>query len=176
MKTKAAMVAGIIDDLRRIFQAVIEQSKRAEQETGLTGSQLWAVKILAKSEPVKVTELAQQMYLHPATVVGVLDRLESKGLVARTRSSKDRRVVYVELSEAGRTMVSSSPEVAQRLLVKGLEALKMPKVELIAEGLEELSKMLGVQDMPPRLILSTEVNMPRRSRTRVARAAEESAG
>ncbi len=166
MKATSTLVAGIIDNLRRVFQVVNEQSKKAEHETGLTGPQLWAIKIIAESAPIKVSDLARRMYLHPATVVGILDRLEARGFVARARSKKDRRVVEIALTEQGSEKVGQSPEVAQGLLVKGLEALSDKKLVDISGGLEELVKMLGAQKIPPQLILSPEVNLPRRSTRR----------
>ena len=80
MERKAVVVAGIIDDIRRVFQVVNEQSKKAKRETGLTGPQLWAIKMIGELSPVRVSDLAARMYLHPATVVGILNRLELQGL------------------------------------------------------------------------------------------------
>ena len=70
IKSKSTMVAGIIDNIRRVFYVLAEQSRKAEHETGLTGSQLWVVKLLDGGSPKKVTELARRMYLHPATKIG----------------------------------------------------------------------------------------------------------
>ncbi len=162
--SKSIMVAGIIDDIRRIFYTLAEQARRAEHETGLTGSQLWAIKILDESSPMNVTELARRMYLHPATMVGLLDRLEAKGVVQRTRSDKDRRVVHVMITEQGQELVRNSPEVAQRLLVEGLEPLADRKVKSIAIGVDQIVKILGVQKEPPKLIHSSEVNLPGKRR------------
>ncbi|HJV34041.1 MarR family transcriptional regulator [Geomonas sp.] len=162
MKTtdKAAVVADIIDNIRRVFQAVNEYSKKAERETGLTGPQLWAIKVIADSAPIKMSELARRMYLHPATVVGIVDRLEGHGLVVRTRSQEDRRVVEIELSEQGKELVAKSPEVAQGLLVKGLEILDDDELMRISTELERLVQILGAQELPPKLLLSSEVNLP----------------
>jgi DNA-binding MarR family transcriptional regulator len=164
MKSKSTMVAGIIDDIRRVFYVLAEQSRKAEHETGLTGSQLWVVKLLAGGSPNKVTELARRMYLHPATMVGLLDRLEAKGLVLRTRSEKDRRVVHVSITEQGRVLVQNAPEVAKELLVNGLEPLSEKKVKVISDGLEQIVSILGVQEEPPKLILSADVNLPGKRR------------
>lgn len=163
-KSKSTMVAEIIDNLRRVFSVLAEHSRKAEHETGLTGSQLWVVKILDEASPMKVTELARSMYLHPATMVGLLDRLELKGLVQRTRSDKDRRVVHVSISDQGRELVRNSPEVAQGLLVKGLEPLTGKKLEVILEGLEQIVSILGVHGEPPKLIHSSDVNLPGKRR------------
>lgn len=154
------IVAETIDDLRRIFQAISDFSRQAERLTGLTGSQLWAVKIIAEHKTIRVSELSKRMYLHPATVVGILDRLESQGLVQRIRSKTDRRVVDLELTPAGESVVQTSPDVAQGLLVKGMEEMSDENLLRIHEGMSEFVKILGVEGMPPRLILSNAVNIP----------------
>jgi len=164
IKSKTEMVAGIIDNIRRVFYVLAEQSRKAEHETGLTGSQLWVVKLLDGGAPMKVTDLARRMYLHPATMVGLLDRLEVKGLVLRTRSDKDRRVVHVSITDQGQELVRNSPEVAKKLLVRGLEPLSDKKVEVIAQGLEQIVSILGIQEEPPQLIHSADVNLPGKRR------------
>jgi len=156
------MVAGIIDNIRRIFFVLAEQSRKAEHETGLTGSQLWVIKILAEASPMKVTDLARLMYLHPATMVGLLDRLEAKGLVQRTRSDKDRRVVHIIITDQGRELVLKSPMVAKSLLVEGLEPLSEEKIKVASDGLEQIVNILGVQEDPPNLIRSPDVNVPKK--------------
>lgn len=139
----------VIDNLRRIFQAVGECSLSAERETELTGPQLWALKILARHAPLRVSELARQMYLRPATVVGILDRLETKGLVTRTRSQKDRRAVDVELTEVGTVLVAQAPEVAQVMLVNGLSALAEEEFDRVLEGMRHMVKILGAEHLIP---------------------------
>ena len=168
IKSKAEMVAGIIDDIRRVFYVLAEQSRKAEHDTGLTGAQLWVVKLLEDGSSMKVTDLARRMYLHPATMVGLLDRLEAKGLVLRTRSDKDRRVVHVSITEQGRELVQNSPEVAQGLLVSGLEPLSEKKVKVISDGLEQIVTILGVREEPPQLIHSSDVNLPGKRRRSAA--------
>ncbi len=160
MRKRADTVAEIIDNLRRVFQVVNEQSKMVKHETGLTGPQLWAIKTIAHKAPIMVSEIARCMYLHPATVVGILDRLEKHGLVVRIRSTEDRRVVRVELTERGTALVKTSPEVAQGLLVSGLEKLNAKKLLNIAEALDQMATILGAQNIPPKLILSPEINKP----------------
>lgn len=159
MIDRTCIVATTIDDLRRIFQAISDFSRQAERVTGLTGSQLWAVKIISECRSIKVSELSRRMYLHPATVVGILDRLEAQELVQRNRSKTDRRVVYVELTPKGETLVKTSPDVAQGLLVKGMEQMSDENLLRIHEGMSRFAKILGVEGIPPRLILSNDVNI-----------------
>lgn len=166
---KSELVAEIIDNIRRVFQAVNEYSKRAKRETGLTGPQLWAIKIIADSAPIKVSDLARRMYLHPATVVGILDRLEAMDLVSRTRSKEDRRVVEIELKGPGRNMVAQSPEVAQGLLVKGLEQMSPQRLLHLDDGLEKLAEILGAKELPPKPLLTHDLKVTSKREKRPSR-------
>lgn len=149
MSIKAAEISAIIDNLRRIVQVISEYSRNAEKTTDLTGPQLWAIKLLANNSPVRVSELARQMYLHAATVVGILDRLELKGLVIRTRSIEDRRVVDVDLTERGKEFVAHAPEVAQVMLLKGLDELSDREFACVKEGMEHIVRILGAERIKP---------------------------
>jgi DNA-binding MarR family transcriptional regulator len=160
------MIAAAVDNIRRVFQVINEYSKRAEIETGLTGPQLWAIKIIAENTSVCVSELASKMYLHAATVIGILDRLEDRGLVTRIRSRSDRRFVVVELSGQGKKLVKKSPEVAQGIIIAGLERMPLQMLENVSKGLEKIVELLGATRLPPRLLLSPEVNAPAARTTR----------
>ncbi|MDD2733445.1 MAG: MarR family transcriptional regulator [Desulfuromonadaceae bacterium] len=149
MRKNAEAVSRVIDNLRRIFQAINEYSKNAEQITGLTGPQLWALKILAIAAPLRLSDLARQMYLRPATVVGIIDRLEGKGLVTRTRSVQDRRAVDIDLSDTGRNVVSKAPEVAQAMLLNGLEELTHDQFSSVEDGMQLMVKVLGAEHITP---------------------------
>ncbi len=142
-------ISNIIDDLRRVHQAINDYSRAAVASTGLTAPQLWALKILNNTAPLKVSELARRMYLHPATVVGILDRLESKELLCRVRSKEDRRVVHLHLSELGKNLVANAPEVAQDMLTKGLDALPEEQFRCVEEGMKLMVRMLDAGRITP---------------------------
>jgi DNA-binding MarR family transcriptional regulator len=160
MTDKDRVIAEIVDDLRRIFQAVHSYTRRAKKESGLTGPQLWAIKMIADSGSIRVSDLSRKMYLHPATVIGILDRLTRLDLIKKTRSRKDRRVVHVSLTKAGKEVVGRSPEVAQGMIVSGLEALSAQRLGKISDGMSEMVRILQAQELPPKLLLSSGVNVP----------------
>ncbi|MGE5284497.1 MAG: MarR family winged helix-turn-helix transcriptional regulator [Actinomycetota bacterium] len=152
-------IADVLDNLRRVFKVVHRYSKRAEKVGGLTGPQVWAMKVIAESAPIRVTDLARRMYLHPSTVVGILYRLEQQGQVTRTRSVKDHRVVTVALTAKGRETVAKVPQIAQGLLLNGLKGLSESDLSTVSEGLRMLVGILGLEGMSPPLLLSPEVNI-----------------
>ena len=160
MSDKKPTISSIIDNLRRVFQILNEQSKKVERETGITGPQLWAIKTIHESSPVNVSDLANKLYLHTTTVVGIIDRLEKQNLVERRRSKDDRRVVWIGLTDKGNDLVKSAPEVVQGLLVSGLEEISANNLIEIDRSMKLLVKIFGAQKIAPKLILSTEFNVP----------------
>ncbi len=160
-ETKPA-ISNIIDNLRRIFQILNEQSKKVKKDTGLTGPQLWTIKVINENAPINLSDLAGQLYLHSTTVVGIVDRLEKQDLVKRMRSKDDRRKVLIDLTAKGKSLIADAPEVAQGLLVAGLEELRENSIVEIDRSMRRLVKIFGAQKVPPRLILSSEVNLPKR--------------
>jgi hypothetical protein len=69
------------------------------------------------------------------------------------------------LTSQGNNLVASSPEVVQGVLVTGLVRLPVERLENIAAGLEDIVHILDVQGVPPRLLLSSEVNRPQQGRS-----------
>jgi len=53
--------------------------------------------LIARNGPISPSALARLAGLHPATMTGVLDRLERDGWVARERDQRDRRAVTIVL-------------------------------------------------------------------------------
>jgi hypothetical protein len=68
--------------------------------------------------------------------------------------------VTVSLTAKGRETVSKVPQIAQGLLLKGLKGLPGKDLSTVSEGLRMLVGILGVEGMPPPLLLSPEVNVP----------------
>jgi DNA-binding MarR family transcriptional regulator len=149
VRKKNREIDEVINDLRRIFQAINQHSRSAERETELTGPQLWALQILVGSAPIRLSELACQMYLRPATVVGIVDRLEAKGLVSRSRSTKDRRAVDLALTEKGEQLVAKAPQVAQVMLLRGLKNLPEDQLAVVVEGMKLMVRILEAEDLAP---------------------------
>lgn len=145
-------VERIINNIRRIFQVFNDYSKRAKVEAGLTGPQLWAIKMIMENGPLRVSDLAALMFVRPGTVVGILDRLETRGLVVRTRSQLDRRAVMIELSDEGKELVAGAPTVIQGDLVRGLASISGEELHAIDASMEKLVGILGARKLKPIMI------------------------
>jgi len=81
---------------------------RLFREHGLTPQQYNVLRVLrGAGEPLPCLEVAGRLLTMVPAITGLLDRLEQAGLVARKRSPEDRRVVFVEISDAGRQLLKS---------------------------------------------------------------------
>jgi len=89
--------ADIGRELRRLWHGLIRDSERAAH---LDRQQYWVLSAL-KSGPQRMSALAEHAQTSQASVTGIVDRLEDRGLVERVRSSEDRRVVDVSITEMG---------------------------------------------------------------------------
>ena len=87
---------------------------------GLSATEEKALDLLDRSGPLTAGELARRSGLAPASVTGLVDRLERKGFVRRVPNPDDRRSVLVEV-EAERVFASMAPLFAD--WVRSLEEL-----------------------------------------------------
>jgi len=118
-----AMSAGedpglFFDSLFRLSQLMNALSKRMETEIGLTWHQVMAIKVVGETAPKTVGDLAAKMNLHPASMGSLLDRLETRGVIERSRDRLDRRIVHIELTDKGRGINMMIPELTMRHLAE----------------------------------------------------------
>ncbi len=96
------LLGKIFERLYSLSSVIDEHSREVEKLTGLSKNQAQTILAVAHSTSPRVSELARILYLNPVTMVRILDRLEEQGLVTRTRSKTDRRVVEIGLTEKAR--------------------------------------------------------------------------
>jgi DNA-binding MarR family transcriptional regulator len=108
---------------------------------------------IAKNKSMTATTISREVFLSPSTIVGILDRLEVKGLIKRERSQVDRRVVTVEVTELGRKIVKRSPSPLQERLQRRLSELPSTEQEEIASSLERVVSFMEASDVDAAPIL-----------------------
>jgi DNA-binding MarR family transcriptional regulator len=145
----------VLSAMRRIIHSVHLYSRELAAKTQITAPQLVCLITLAEQGPMTATTISREVFLSPSTVVGILDRLEEKGLVKRERVSKDRRVVTITISEQGCSVVDTAPSPLQSRLTEALGALPVPEQIAIAKSLERVVGLMEAQDIDAAPILAT---------------------
>jgi DNA-binding MarR family transcriptional regulator len=99
---------------------------------------------LYENGPLTPSQIAKCILVKPSTMTGIVDRLEQKGFVKRARTSSDRRVITIDLTEGGRHLVREGPPPIQRRIIDGLKRIPQGEIELIVLSLTRLTDMLDV--------------------------------
>jgi DNA-binding MarR family transcriptional regulator len=103
------------------------------QALGLTYPQYLAMMVLWQKDGLTVGEISSQLLTDPGSLTPLLKRLEVEGLLTRTRSREDERVVIVELTEQGRALRDKARSIPQCILAASgqtLEHLQKLQAEL----------------------------------------------
>ena len=84
-------------------------------EMELTSVQVVALAAIAARPGLDATRLAESIDFDKATIGGVIERLERKGLVARVTSKSDRRVKQLTATSAGKALLGASMPAVERV-------------------------------------------------------------
>ena len=98
----------ILRALRRITRSIALHSRQLSAVSHITAPQLMCLRTVIGNGPMTATAISREMHVSPSTVVGILDRLEDKGLIRRERGREDRRIVFVTATEAGRELAQGA--------------------------------------------------------------------
>lgn len=115
-KTDYETLAAFRYELRKFLNF----SERAAEEHGLAVQQylaLLAIEGFPGRDHVSVGELAERLRIAPQSAVGLVDRLESAGLVSRESAAGDRRKVDVRLTRRGRAKLEKLASVHRQELL-----------------------------------------------------------
>ena len=101
--------------LAEVARLQIRVYNRRFRATGLNQSQVAALIHLDRVEDLSQTDLARRVGIRKAATGTLIEGLEGKGLVERTRSRIDRRLQMVSITDAGRNIVGEIDEMAADL-------------------------------------------------------------
>ena len=94
-------------------------------EFELSAAQCHVLHLIEPNQPVAMGQIAESLACDASNVTGLVDRLESRGLVRRQPSSGDRRIKVLELTQAGARLrsivmerMTQPPEILARLSVE----------------------------------------------------------
>jgi DNA-binding MarR family transcriptional regulator len=137
----------ILAALRRISRSMDSRSRMLLLRHGLTGPQLTTLVAIARLQPVTAGRIAKEVHLGHSTVTGILDRLERRGWIGRTRGEQDRRNVNLYLTEAGRELLATAPSLMQDAFLQRLGELAEWERTQILATLQRVADMMEVTDL-----------------------------
>jgi len=116
-----------IDELLKTLIYLYTENRRVMKalaaRASLTGPQLTVVKMLEHMGDLSLSELSDAIRAQNSTVTGIVDRMEREGIVERVRSTDDRRVVRIHLTDKGNKLASEIPIEPIGIFESALETL-----------------------------------------------------
>ena len=108
---------------------------------GLTHPQYLVMLALWEASPRRVRDLADALFLEPATLSPLLKRLESAGLIERRRDPDDDRALAVSLTSAGVSLRERALAVPGQVMER--LGVGIPELERTRDALNELLAATG---------------------------------
>ena len=141
----------VLISIRQIIRAIDLRSKKLNRDFGLTSPQLVLLRSVDESGKQTIRQLSKQANMSQATATSILDRLEARGLIVRTRDIVDKRKVHAKLTEQGKILLAQAPQLLHQDVIEQLESLAPWEQTLLLSSLQRLSQMMNTQDDQPTL-------------------------
>lgn len=146
----------VLATLRKIIRAIDLHSKQLSKNFGLTGPQLLLIREIAAEPDISVGHLAKRVSLSQATVTSIVDRLESRKLAKRIRSSTDKRKVALEITDKAREVLEANPTFLQEEFIRNFERLEKWEQLLILSSLQRVASMMNAEGLATGPVLTGE--------------------
>ena len=137
--TAAPVAPSAIDDVLTAFGELVVAQRRlrgrdARHSGGLSFAQVRVLSAIQEADGCAARTIAERAGMSAASASEMLDGLEQAGMVNRTRSTHDRRVVVTRLTDKGRRLRDARRDEVRRIFSRQLEEL----------GRDELAAAAGV--------------------------------
>ena len=123
--------------IRKKLRAIVAKNL---QPYGLTSPQFFILLILKKEGSIKSTQLADFLTVKPSAITVFVDKLVEMDYVKRQPSDKDRRVINLELKEAGEAISGESLADHNKLMGKNFNSFSEDELQDLLKKLDTIEK------------------------------------
>jgi len=124
--------------IRETFRAMVERVEAQFQDTDIALSQWLTLKLIGSGKIGCIGDVNRELGLESGSSTRLVDQLESKGLLSRRRSSTDRRVVGIHLTEAGILVIKAMQPQIEGFWTKQLSVFSSGEQEQLFALLSRL--------------------------------------
>ena len=147
----------VLEQFRIVFKSVRQHYQSVERRAGISGAQLWALAQIAGNPGIQVGDLARALAIHQSTASNLLRRLETLGLVSRSRHGRDGRRVQLSTTGKGLRILRGAPQPLIGVLQQALTDLPKENLEKLHRQLAKLIAAMRVKDRQARTTLLSEM-------------------
>lgn len=143
--------------LNRALRAIEVHDRRDLERHGLHPTEFSVLELLYFKGPLPLGEIGNRVLLTSGSTTHVVDKLERRGLLARSTSSADRRVCHAGLTDEGRARIDACFQEHARVLAAAMAGLTTEEKAIAAALLKRLGRYASEQ-LPNRQISRREDN------------------
>jgi DNA-binding MarR family transcriptional regulator len=140
------LIKEIVNGIRLLSRTVQQDSAKIGKRFGLTVAQGAILRNLALWGPSSSADLSRRLYVTPANITGIVDRLEKKGLVVRNRQQDDRRVILLTLTEQGEELGRLLPDPIEQRLISGLADMDSKRIRNLSTAVSQVVNLIEESD------------------------------
>lgn len=141
-------VKKIVWAIRRIVSLISLDSKLMFKRFGVTGPQSLVIKAIYNSETaLSSADLSRYLNVTPSNITGIIDRLEEQEIVKRVPKKTDRRTVFIELTEKGKSLHGKLSDPIEEKLMRGLADLTATEIFGIYSALDKIINVIGPKEI-----------------------------
>ena len=108
----------------------------------LTHDQHYMLRYIHQRKSCTSTALAEEFEVNKSAITAIINRLWDKGLIERTRDEKDRRVVYLTLTDKGREFFEKAEERVTKLVESFICDFEQSEIEKFIQTYEKLNQKI----------------------------------
>lgn len=132
-----------VTDVWQLFRTTYVKSQRFSEEFlrnyGLTPSQFVIMNTLQSEKELPMSDVSKVSACVNSNITSIVGRMEDKGLVVRRADTKDRRVVYLSITEEGRALYKKAKSQYNKSAKLIFGEFTLEELETFAEMLEKMN-------------------------------------
>jgi DNA-binding MarR family transcriptional regulator len=132
------LIGDIIAQFRSAFGELRCIGSQRLRQHGVSAGHLHIASILERHGGMAMSRVAEVLDVSLSAATGIVDRMEQRGLIERTRPADDRRVVFVQLTEDGRRILEDVEALRGEMLRSVLSRLSPERLEALAATLDDV--------------------------------------
>ncbi|WP_005037009.1 MarR family winged helix-turn-helix transcriptional regulator [Holophaga foetida] len=129
----------VMQEFRRINHLRLSMLARSMPKPGLPPTQGLCMNVIGEHEGITQRELGKHLHVSPATLSGILQRMERQGLIERWADEKDHRLMRLRLGREGEALHAQATEAHRR----SIESTITPLCERDRRELMRLLRLVG---------------------------------
>ena len=145
-RQRAALDVALLRSFRIVFGSVRAHFRQVQQSSGVSGSQVWILHEIQRSEGIGVSELAARLSIHQSTCSLLVNKLVRAKHVVKARSRTDQRRVGLALTKRGRQALTRAPGPPEGVLPEAVSALSAVHARALYRGLRAVIAELDLKD------------------------------